>query len=359
MYTTKRKNASSLQQQQATPSLLAQQRRTAGLLTLGLISGLLGLGVAGTALAETGTEPSAFEQDRQAILAMAGSYEVGFHFNETYAVRPGYTLHEPYHSGASEMVTVVADEGNKIVLQHVLVACESKQEKVEGEAFRTKTVSECRPVKHWRQDWVYEDRELMRFKGNDTWTWETISKDQARGQWSQAVYQVDDGPRYEAVGRWHHEHNQSMWESEPTWRPLPRREYTKRDDYDVLVAINRHVITPDGWIHEQDNYKLDLHRNTEHPVIARERGFNQYERNNHIDLSLAEDYWAETADYWAAVRNAWQRYFDDHKSFQMLAKLDDKPRYKQFFNLALENDTPVNQRAGKVDAILGEYGLQP
>jgi len=43
----------------------------------------------------------------------------------------------------------------------------------------------------------------------------------------------------------------------------------------------------------------------------------------------------------------------------MLAKLDDKPRYKQFFNLALENDTPVNQRAGKVDAILGEYGLQP
>ena len=29
---------------------------------------------------------------------------------------------------------------------------------------------------------------------------------------------------------------------------LPRREYTKRDDYDIMIRGNRHEIVSDGWI---------------------------------------------------------------------------------------------------------------
>lgn len=305
---------------------------------------------------------SDFDKDRAAILAMAGSYEVGFSFQETYAVRPGYSLKPPYYAGAHELVTVVKDTPEEIVLQHVLVVCEEKKAEesdTDNKAFTSRTITECRPIKHWRQDWAYEDRKLMVFKGDNTWEWQTISKDEARGAWTQAVYQVDDGPRYEAHGHWSHEANQSVWESQPTWRPLPRREYTKRDDYDVLVAINRHVITPDGWIHEQDNYKLDLHRNTEHPVIARERGFNSYERNDSLDLSLAIQYWDQTHDYWAKVRETWDDFFQQEERFVIQAKVGDKPRYKEFFDLALNEGVNTQQQTQRLQAILDEFSSQP
>ena len=29
-----------------------------------------------------------------------------------------------------------------------------------------------------------------------------------------------------------------------------------RDDYQVLVGTNRHTITPDGWLQEENNLKL-------------------------------------------------------------------------------------------------------
>ena len=46
-----------------------------------------------------------------------------------------------------------------------------------------------------------------------------------------------------AFGRWEHFGNVSTWLSSTTWRPLPRREFSVRKDYDVLVGTNRHTIT--------------------------------------------------------------------------------------------------------------------
>jgi len=40
--------------------------------------------------------------------------------------------------------------------------------------------------------------------------------------------------------------NASTWEPEVSWRPLPRRDGTTRDDYDVIEAVNRHTITAWG-----------------------------------------------------------------------------------------------------------------
>ena len=42
----------------------------------------------------------------------------------------------------------------------------------------------------------------------------------------------------------------STWISDETWRPLPRREFSVRKDYDVLVGTNRHTITAQGWVQE-------------------------------------------------------------------------------------------------------------
>ena len=53
---------------------------------------------------ETEAVTAAPAADRAAILAMAGEFRVTFQFQETVAVAPGYELHEPYRSGATEFV---------------------------------------------------------------------------------------------------------------------------------------------------------------------------------------------------------------------------------------------------------------
>jgi hypothetical protein len=199
------------------------------------------------------TVPS--EQDRKAILAMVGDYRVKFEFEETLALKAGYTLHKPHVSDAYEYVQVLENSPRRIVLQHILVE--------EGG----------RVTKHWRQDWEYEQTRLWSYAGNYSWQRRDLSADAVRGQWVQTVWQVDDSPRYAGVGRWEHDNGVSRWTSDSTWRPLPRREHTERDDYDVLVSTNRQTITPTGWSHEQDSYKLDRKNNQ---ILAFERGNNTY-----------------------------------------------------------------------------------
>src|SRR6266404_768214 len=131
-------------------------------------------------------------------------------------------------------------------------------------------------TKHWRQDWRYESTELLAYQGRNTWAKKRLGRAQARGTWTQAVFQVDDSPRYQAYGRWEHFGNVSTWLSSTTWRPLPRREFSVRKDYEVLVGTNRHTITPTGWVQEEENLKLvldDRGRPTvAEPVLAKEIG---------------------------------------------------------------------------------------
>src|SRR5690606_1890905 len=62
---------------------------------------------------------SAPEQDREAILAMAGGYTVNFNFEETLQLDPNATPSEEHHSDGHELVLVLADEPGFISLQHL------------------------------------------------------------------------------------------------------------------------------------------------------------------------------------------------------------------------------------------------
>ena len=61
--------------------------------------------------------------------------------------------------------------------------------------------------------------------------------------------------RYEGSSTWVHVDGKSLWEN-ITDAPLPRREKTIRDDYNVLKRNNRIEITDFGWEHKQDNFKI-------------------------------------------------------------------------------------------------------
>jgi hypothetical protein len=280
-------------------------------------------------------------RDRAAILAMAGEYEVGFSFREELALAEGYTPREPYQVDGHELVVVVEDAPTRIVLQHLLVV---------GPA------SEPRVVKHWRQDWVYEDSELLEFRGSGTWEARRLAPDAARCAWTQSVFEVNDAPRYEGWGRWQHTGGTSAWTSNETWRPLPRREYTKRSDYDVVVGFNRHVITPTGWAHEQDNTKVILRGAPR--ALVREHGVNTYRRTRARDFQVARDYWSRTQAFWQDVREVWKKVVAAGPRLSLRPGVDGTSQHAALFALA---DDPgalasatAEARRQRVEAIIRE-----
>ncbi|MEX2482708.1 MAG: DUF6607 family protein, partial [Gammaproteobacteria bacterium] len=207
----------------------------------------LAAGVAWQALREPGL--SSFERDRRAILAMTGEYRTSFDFLEIAGYTANYTPQRPYRSWGTEKVYVLEDSGDFISLQHVLVMRILNRDGEQSTPIVTK---------HWRQDWQFEPDSVLAYRGRHTWERIPVSAAARRGAWSQTVYQVDDSPRYGDIARWQHRGNRSSWEAQDGWRPLPRREFAIRDDYDVLIGSNRHTIVPTGWVHEQHNDKVAL-----------------------------------------------------------------------------------------------------
>ena len=92
-------------------------------------------------------------------------------------------------------------------------------------------------IKHWRQDWIYENTNFYMFNGDNQWQFVNKPKSEVKGQWTQKVYQVDDSPRYQGSASWVHVDGKSYWEN-ITSAPLPRREYTKRSDYNVTIIYH-------------------------------------------------------------------------------------------------------------------------
>lgn len=115
---------------------------------------------------------------------------------------------------------------------------------------------------------------------------------------------VDDAPRYEGAGKWHHRLGVSTWTGKDTRRPLPRREHTKRDDYDYLFGTNTHIVTKAGWFHSQNNLKV-IDRGDEPQAIAHETGMNCYKRVESDRAETALAWWSEHGAAWDGIRAFW------------------------------------------------------
>lgn len=272
---------------------------------------------------------TAFERDRRAILAMAGEYRASFDFLEVAGFTAGHRPTAPYQSWATEKVYVLADEGTFISLQHVLVMRMADETGKAGEPFVTK---------HWRQDWQYEPATQFTYRGANTWARVDVPEAERAGRWRQSVYQVDDSPRYAGIGRWQHFGNYSTWVSGETWRPLPRREFSVRDDYQVLLGTNRHTITPSGWIHEEMNNKVRLdgegRPSADAPVVAREFGFNRYERITGYDFTPGDRYVQSTDALWKLVREEWEALLYGGQPVRLRGAPDRDQMFGPLFEMA-------------------------
>ncbi|WP_149196590.1 DUF6607 family protein [Luteimonas suaedae] len=278
------------------------------------------------------------QRDRTAILAMQGEYDVDFSFDETVILAPDYERAPAKRSGASEVVIVVEDSPARVVLQHILVDPKSGH-----------------VTKHWRQDWMYEAPRRFEFSADQTWHVRDIPTEATRGAWTQCVYEVSDAPRYCGTGRWNHRYGVSTWTSDRSWRPLPRREYTTREDYNALNVENRHTVVPGGWTHEQDNTKTVRDADGGSRTLVREFGFNDYRKGSDTDFTPAYDYWTATRDYWAKVRARWDAFLSQPPGLRLKTKVDGMALIIPLFEQAQRVQDGDTVPDAEIDAAFAEW----
>ena len=282
------------------------------------------------------------KQDITSIMNMCGCYKVTFNFAETFAPDKKYEFHDNYSSWGYEWVTPVVQEKNKIVLQHLLV------------------VMDTMVIKHWRQDWLYENTDLYTYDQNNKWSYVSRAANDVKGQWTQKVFQVDDSPRYEGTATWVHVDGKDYWEGTAD-APLPRREFSKRDDYNVTKRGNRHEITSYGWLHEQDNEKI-IRDNGKDELLAKEKGWNTYEKADPAKCKPAEEWWSKNQIYWADVRQAWDKVFATNKTIEIKMVVEGKKMFERFFELGdemVKGGYNSELARGKINEILDLHLLKP
>ena len=269
------------------------------------------------------------KKDIEAIKEMCGCFEIDFNFAETfqYSNDSNYIKSNNYNSKALEYAKLIKDEKGHISIQHLLVM---------GSYV----------IKHWRQDWIYENEDLLKYDADNTWKKISKTKKEVKGQWTQKVFQVDDSPRYEGTSSWVHIDGKSFWEN-TSYAPLPRREYTKRNDYNIMIRGNRHEIVNYGWIHDQDNKKVirDNKQNKEYEIAA-EKGLNKYVKVDDSKCIEAAEWWNENSKKWAFVREKWNSIYSKNKTLSLEKSIDKKPLYSYLFD---ENVTKKDEIGSIID----------
>ena len=259
------------------------------------------------------------DSDMQAIESMCGCFKVGFNFAETfnYSQDSNYMPSTIYTSGALEYVHIIDRQDNLINLQHTLVLGSAESPFI---------------MKHWSQEWVYEGTDVYEYQSNNKWSRRSFNVDSINGQWTQKVYQVDDSPRYEGSASWIHIDGRSFWES-TSYAPLPRREYTKRSDYNITLRRTRHELTSNGWIQDQDNDKIIRDSLGSNYVLAQEKGFNTYIRVDDSLCQAAADWWTKNDRFWSHVRDVWDRVFEENSNLTLKSSYNNQKLYEILFSI--------------------------
>ena len=266
------------------------------------------------------------EQDKASIKGLCGIYKVTFDFAETFSPDTAYKFHNRYHEAGIEYVFLVEETDKKIALQHLLI------------------VNDSIIVKHWRQDWVYENTQVYGYYKNDEWIKKELTPEQAKGTWTQKVFSVDDSPRYEAYGTWVHVDGKHYWEGTND-APLPRREYTKRNDYNVLRRHARMEINEDGWTLVQDNEKISRESGIDR-LLCWEKGIEHFSRGKY-NATPAMKYWEKQKNYWADVRKVWDEVYVANNDIKIAGRVDNRKLHEKLFELGVKSckDAPYVQGA--------------
>lgn len=277
--------------------------------------------------------------DRDKVKELCGCFDVNFQFAETFSPQQGYKYHDRENiSGGTELVYVVEETDKKLVMQHLLIITDSII------------------IKHWREEWSYENPERWIYEGNNVWKKTYLKPEEVKGKWTQTVWEVSDAPRYQGHSQWVSLDGKWIWQNTAD-APLPRREYTSRNDYNILRRTNRIMLTDKGYVHDQDNEKIKRENGKDELLVA-EKGWNTYNRVEEKECKAGLAYWGKTKEYWTAVRLAWEEYLKTHDRIQLKQNINGKVLHDHLFVQAAQytkGQLKKDDIAKTVTALLSEY----
>lgn len=244
-------------------------------------------------------------EGREMVDKLCGCFEVDFKYAETFAPDAAYKYHDREETGGvAELALPIEISDKKVVIQHLLV------------------VSPKMIVKHWREEWTYENPVIWKYEGDKVWVKKTVPAEQVKGKWTQTVWEVSDEPRYQGFSQFVNLDGKTIWQSS-TDAPLPRREYTIRSDYNILKRTNRISFNDSGYLHEQDNQKI-IRANGKDKLLVEEKGLNTYKKLADKECAVATEYWEKNKEYWSVVRKVWEDYISKVNRIELKTKVEGK-----------------------------------
>jgi hypothetical protein len=276
--------------------------------------------------------------DIKSIKSLCGCFEVSFMYSETFSPDTAYKFHDKYRARGLEYVVAEESAPTKFVLQHLLLA---------GDDI----------IKHWREDWLYQNADQLVFDKDGQWKPIKLSSSEVKGKWTQSVWEVDDAPRYMGTATWVHLDGKNYWENIAD-APLPRREYTKRKDYNVLRRGNKVIITDTGWVHEQDNDKIIRSQGSKDRLLAMEKGYNIYKKVDDSRCAAAKEWWAKNKTYWNTVRKSWDKILKHRSVVHLQQKVNDRLLWQYLYDTQNEfnhETVSAQELPAKISSIITRF----
>lgn len=249
------------------------------------------------------------QASRSDIANMQGCYDVTFEYKEIESAA-GVKPSADYFTKAKELVVIEKDIQDEIHLQHILI-------------------TKMGVIKHWRQEWYNASTTSHNLMQHTfPFKWEMKNFEQQEDLWIQYVANTDDAPRYTCAAKW----NNHSWSCEGL-APLPRREYTKRNDYNMMLRGNIVTVSNTGWTHGQVNYKQLFSQDGSISNLGKEIGKNTYTKINDEYCAEALNWWVKRRAYWLVVQNMWDHVFEDHNPLMIDVLKGDAPLSDKIDNI--------------------------
>ncbi len=259
------------------------------------------------------------EQERQAILGMAGCFVVDYSFVEVEELREGYVRDPRVYDAnvgqtVQELIFPIEKSPTEIRLQHVLFV-----RSPEGEL---RTI-----LKHVAQDWEYEPGQFFSFERPGTWQRRMV--EDATGQWNRKVVGLDDGPRHQCVANWNLDTHFPSWSCE-NFAPIPGRESRdmQRSDYNTLQRRTRLIPYEQSWLERQNNDKVVLNESGRDPFV-REVGKSWYVRQPDEACQQASLWAKERQPFWEVLMDEWETVYSSRDRIVEIQPEGSLPRLAQ------------------------------
>jgi len=277
------------------------------------------------------------KKDLQAIDNLCGCFEVTFNYAETFTNDSSktYSAKPLNNHKVIEYVLPIKKTPNEIVMQHILV------------------VSDKVMIKHWRENWIYQNNVIWDYVNENTWSKRTLDNSKVAGEWTQTVWEVSDAPRYQGTSKWITTNNQTFWLNTAD-APLPRREYTTRNDYNIMNRTNRLIVSDKGYMHEQDNIKIIRKAGQSDSILAYEKGYNHYVRVDDSHCEKAKEFWKKKEVFWADVVAVWDSYFNKYSTIQVKNAVDSKLLYEALDELENQNLSDKDRKSA-IEKVIAQY----